>query len=63
MHKFEIGETAHYVGSPIGAKPQAAEIVDLLPAENGQPGYRVKCLDDGRVRHVFEADLRADAGR
>jgi len=61
MHKFEIGETAHYVGSHVGAKPQAAEIVDRLPAENGQPGYRVRCLDDGRMRHVLEADLRTGA--
>ncbi|PZQ19174.1 MAG: hypothetical protein DI565_01980 [Ancylobacter novellus] len=61
MHKFEIGEKTHYVGSPVGAKPQAAEIVARLPDENGQPGYRVKCLGDGRIRHVFEEDLRANA--
>lgn len=59
MHLFEIGQRAHFLGSPIGAKPQTAEIVARLPQEQGQPGYRVLCLEDGRVRHVLESDLRS----
>lgn len=64
MHAFKIGARARFVGSPLGSKPQAAEIVACLPAENGQLGYRVLCLDDGRVRHVAESELEreTDAG-
>jgi hypothetical protein len=58
MHVFEIGDTAHFLGSPVGAKPQTAEVIARLPDEQGQPGYRVRCLGDGRVRHVLESDLR-----
>ncbi|MGA0530476.1 hypothetical protein [Hansschlegelia sp. KR7-227] len=57
MHEFEIGARARFVGSPLGPKPQLAEIVARLPAENGQLGYRVLCLDDGRTRHVAESEL------
>lgn len=58
MHAFEIGATAHFLGSPVGAKPQAAEVIAKLPPEDGQPGYRVQCLGDGRVRHVLESELQ-----
>lgn len=57
MHAFEIGAKAHYLGSPVGAKAQTAEVIAKLPPENGQPGYHVRCMDDGRVRHVLESDL------
>lgn len=59
MHSFEIGAQAHFLGSPVGAKPQIAEVIAKLPTEEGQPGYRVRCLDDGRVRHVLESDLQS----
>lgn len=62
MHAFEIGATAHFLGSPVGAKPQDAEVLAKLPPENGQPGYRVQCLGDGRVRHVLESELQAAQG-
>lgn len=58
MHSFEIGAQAFFVGSPMGPKPQPAEIVACLPSENGQPGYRVLCLDDGHMRHVAESELK-----
>ncbi|RXF75500.1 hypothetical protein [Hansschlegelia zhihuaiae] len=61
MHSFEIGETAHFLGSPVGAKPQEAEVIARLPLEDGQPGYQVRCLGDGRIRHVLESDLKAPA--
>ncbi len=58
MHSFEVGERAFFVGSPMGAKAQPAEVVACLPPENGQLGYRVLCLEDGRERHVAESDLK-----
>jgi hypothetical protein len=61
MHAFKIGATAHYVGSPIGAKPQLAEVLACLPSEHGEPSYRVRCLGDGHERRVVETDLRAEA--
>jgi hypothetical protein len=63
MHSFEIGETAHFLGSPIGAKAQPAEVIARLPPEHGQPGYRIRCLGDGRIRHVLESDLKTPARR
>ena len=59
MHVFEIGAKAIFLGSPVGAKAQAAEIVAKLPPEQGQPGYHVRCMDDGRIRHVRESELEA----
>lgn len=58
MHSFEIGEKTQFLGSPIGAKAQAAEVIACLPPEQGQPGYHVLCLGDGRIRHVLESDLK-----
>ncbi len=58
MHAFDIGATAQFLGSPIGAKAQPAEIIAQLPAEEGQLGYHVRCLDDGRIRHVRESELQ-----
>lgn len=60
MHAFQVGARARFVGSPLGSKPQPAEIVACLPSENGQPGYRVQCLDDGRMRHVSEGELERE---
>lgn len=57
MHAYEIGAKTHFLGSPIGAKPQTAEVLAKLPPEDGQPGYRVQCFGDGRVRHVQESEL------
>lgn len=62
MHAFEIGATAHFLGSPVGAKPQTAEVIAKMPPEEGQPGYRVRCLEDGRIRHVLESELELAAG-
>ncbi|MDR4307742.1 hypothetical protein IHQ68_14050 [Chelatococcus sambhunathii] len=59
MHAFEIGATAQFLGSPVGAKSQPAEIIAQLPAEEGQPGYHVRCLGDGRIRHVRESELQS----
>lgn len=61
MHAFEIGATAHFNGSPVGAKAQAAEVLAQLPPEHGQVGYRVRCLADGRIRHVQESELSLPA--
>lgn len=58
MHAFTIGAKAYFVGSPLGPKPQTAEVMACLPSENGQPGYRIRCLDDGHVRHVSESELQ-----
>jgi hypothetical protein len=60
MHAYKVGSRAHFVGSPLGSKPQPAEIKACLPSENGQPGYRVQCLDDGRERHVTESELEPE---
>lgn len=57
MHAYDVGAKTQFLGSPIGAKPQQAEVIAKLPPENGQPGYRVQCLGDGRVRHVQESEL------
>ncbi|MBB3974630.1 hypothetical protein [Hansschlegelia beijingensis] len=63
MHAFQVGTQAHFIGSPLGPKPQPAEVVACLPPENGQPGYRVKCLDDGHLRHVSESELVLEPGK
>ncbi|WP_020180145.1 hypothetical protein [Methylopila sp. M107] len=59
MHAFQVGATAHFLGSPIGAKAQSAEVIAQTPSEEGQPGYHVRCLGDGRIRHVRESELSA----
>ncbi|GLK69845.1 hypothetical protein GCM10008179_34830 [Hansschlegelia plantiphila] len=60
MHAYKVGARARFVGSPLGPKAQTAEVVACLPSENGQPGYRVQCLDDGRLRHVSESELEPE---
>lgn len=62
MHVFSIGSQAQFTGSALGSKPQVAEVIACLPSENGQYGYRVHCLEDGRVRHVSESELEPIKG-
>ena len=58
-HKFAIGQTVRF--SPDrnqeGTSRGSFKIVRLLPAERGNPQYRIRSLRDGHERVVVESDL------
>ncbi len=62
-HKYKIGQslryTPHRMGGPQG--PQSCKVIRLLPQEDGQPQYRVKCNDENVERVVKEFSLSRPA--
>jgi hypothetical protein len=59
LHKYKVGQTLKLFdrrgGSGLGA--QFCKILRLLPAEDGQPQYRVKCTNEAVERVVKEFAL------
>jgi hypothetical protein len=56
--KFAIGQNVVMKQSAFHRAPSDTfEIVHLLPAERGNPQYRIKSLRDGHERVVIESDL------
>lgn len=59
MHKFKVGQAAHFTGVRPGhaASVQACKIVRLMPSEKGAPIYRIKCVSEPFERIAKEFDL------
>jgi hypothetical protein len=56
--KFAAGQNVVMKQSAFHRAPtDTFEIVRLLPAERGNPQYRIKSLRDGHERVVMESDL------
>ena len=59
-HRFRVGQT---VVAPSGVRdalipPGPYIVVRLLPAEGGEPHYRVKSAADGHARALLEGQIR-----
>lgn len=58
-HKFKIGQNLDFsprrMGSPEGSRQ--CKILRLLPAEDGEPQYRIKCNAEAVERVVKEYTL------
>lgn len=58
-HKFKIGQSVSF--SPgrtsMSATARDYKIVRLLPAENGQPQYRIKGISEPFERTALETEL------
>lgn len=62
-HKFKVGQTLQFTqkGLVSGAGSMNCKIVQLLPLEDGEPQYRIKCTSEAVERVVKEyALLRRD---
>jgi hypothetical protein len=64
-HRFKVGQT---VVAPSGVRdalmpPGPYVIVRLLPADGGEPHYRVKSAADGHERALLEGQLRPVAAK
>jgi hypothetical protein len=56
--KFAAGQSVSLKQSAFHRAPaDTFEVVRLLPAERGNPQYRIKSLRDGHERVVTESDL------
>ena len=56
--KFAVGQNVVMKQSTFHRAPtDTFEIVRLLPAERGNPQYRIRSLRDGHERVVTESDL------
>jgi hypothetical protein len=56
--KFAVGQNVVMKQSAFQRAPtDTFEILRLLPAERGNPQYRIKSLRDGHERVVVESDL------
>lgn len=58
-HKFKVGQNLRLVARRMGGAEQAqlCKVVRLLPLEDGQPQYRVKCANENVERVVKEFSL------
>lgn len=58
-HKFKIGQNLRFTARFISGaeRTQFCEVLRLLPPENGQPQYRVKCTNENTERVVKEFTL------
>jgi hypothetical protein len=58
VHKYSVGERVNFAGRVrLGAATGEYEIVRLLPAEAGQPLYRIKSVLEPHERVVGEEQL------
>jgi hypothetical protein len=63
-HKYKIGQSLRYTPNRMGGSQggaQSCKIIRLLPQEDGQPQYRVKCTDENVERVVKEFSLSRPA--
>jgi hypothetical protein len=58
-HKFTVGQSVDFSPSRLGVPASSREykILRLLPAENGQLQYRIKCSAENFERVAKESDL------
>lgn len=58
-HKFRIGQLVDYSPGRMGfpASVRSCKIVRLLPVEDGQPQYRIKCPAENVERVAKESTL------
>jgi hypothetical protein len=58
-HKFKVGQTLHYTQRRMGSTDGSliCKIVQLLPLEDGEPQYRIKCTSEAIERVVKEYAL------
>jgi len=56
VHKFKIGQTLCFAPARMGARQssRACTVMRLLPSEDGQPLYRIKCPSENVERVVKE---------
>ncbi|MDX2158823.1 MAG: hypothetical protein SFW09_20160 [Hyphomicrobiaceae bacterium] len=58
IHKYRIGQQLNYKPPrSAGVRASACKIVRLLPAEDGEPQYRIKCTNEPVERVVKENAL------
>ena len=58
-HRFRVGQTVAVLwsGSSLGIPLGPYVIVRLLPAEDGEPHYRVRSSVDGHERALLESQI------
>jgi hypothetical protein len=58
-HKFKVGQLVDYSPGRMGfpASARSCKILRLLPAEDGQPQYRIKCPSENVERVAKESTL------
>lgn len=58
-HKFKVGQTLHFTqrGLASGEGSMICKIMQLLPFEDGEPQYRIKCTSESVERVVKEYAL------
>jgi len=58
-HKFKVGQNLSLVARRAGGSAQAqlCKVMRLLPLEDGQPQYRIKCANENVERVVKEFSL------
>jgi hypothetical protein len=59
QHKFKVSQVVNYSPGRMGfpASTRACKIVRLLPAENGELQYRIKCPTENFERVATETSL------
>jgi hypothetical protein len=59
MHKFNLGQTVHYMSSMIGRKSASGSyrIVRLLPPDGDDFQYRIKSVAEAYERVAKESQL------
>ena len=59
QHKYKIGQSLKFVPRRIGSAEGASncKVVRLLPVEDGEPQYRIKCTSENVERVVKEFSL------
>lgn len=58
-HNFKVGQRLLFTPRGLGHKggAQACEVVRLMPIENGECQYRIRCTGDNVERMVRERQL------
>jgi hypothetical protein len=58
-HKFKVGQTLQFTQRRMGSSDGSliCKIVQLLPLEDGEPQYRIKCTSEAVERVVKEHAL------
>ena len=59
VHKFRVGEALYFSAGRMGlqAASRTCKVLRLLPVEDGQPLYRIKCDSEAVERMAKESQL------
>jgi hypothetical protein len=59
MHKYKIGQSLKFAPRRMGSVEGAlyCKVIRLLPLEDGEPQYRIKCANENVERVVKEYAL------